>query len=87
MGGMIEPHFHWEFVAWNTPDPVEDAPVKMEFAVGVIVIGYLSEADALLGVQDIVTRKHYRLYRCTECTSCSVSRHSAESLQQIAKKA
>lgn len=82
---MIEPHWHWEFVAFDHP---EAQPVgEIHWPVTVNVTGQYDEETASLAARSIITREHFKLRRVTECTTCGYQEQIATSTAKLAKAA
>ena len=61
---LADTHFHWQFMAYDQD--------RDDGGTMVYLMGYLSEADARMAVENIVKRKQYILQKvwqcCTRCT-------------------
>ena len=78
-----ERHLHWKFAAWDG----DGEALEIHWLIEVSVIGYQCEADALLAVQDMVKRQHYRLRQVFECPTCGWQGKTAKAMQDMADAA
>lgn len=81
-----ERHYHWEFMAYDEELAVpEGSPRTIMWPVTVGVVGYLSEADARLGVEATVQRNQYRLCRVWECATCGFQGRIGEAMRKMSE--
>lgn len=78
---MIDRHFHWEFIGWNGDAVTKEIP----WPVTVEVVGYLSEADARIAVNDVVPRENFSLRRVWECQACGFQQGVSESMGKLSQ--
>ena len=84
----VEPHWHWDVVAYNgpeIPDPTVTEQRKMHWAVAIRVVGYATEADAIIAARAIVERDHYQLQSAWECAQCGYQAAITASMAKMTK--
>lgn len=84
---MIEPHWHWTFIAFNgeaNKETATDPTLKFFWGVEISVTGRYTEEDARVMVSAIIQRDHYKLRRVYECTTCGYQEAAAKSMQDLA---
>ena len=74
-------HKHWRFMAY---DEYDEATKMAAWAVSVTVDGYVTEDEARVAAQSIVTRKCYRLQAVWECSTCRFQSRMVNALEQQA---
>jgi hypothetical protein len=66
--------------------PTGDRADVNAWATSVEVIGYLSEADARIAAQEMVTRESWHLHAVFECGACGFQRQVGQAMNTIAGK-
>jgi hypothetical protein len=79
---MIEPHYHWKFIAYNGLKEAKE----IRFGVYITVIGHIDEKHATIAAADIVKREHYLLTTVWKCNECDFRKQVNEALETIAGK-
>lgn len=79
---MIEPHWHWTFLAFNGEVGEGGA---INWPVEVTVTGRYTEEDASVMVSSVVQREHYQLRRVYECTTCGFQETTSKSMETLAE--
>ncbi len=86
---MIERHFHWKFHAYNHKDVIPPNETRQHNLINMMisceVVGQLSEAGALIAVQEIVERDVYYLHSVWECSRCGFEESTKDSLEKLAR--
>jgi hypothetical protein len=74
-------HYHWTFQAFHGTEL--PSPEHPKYVVEVTVVGYASEAEAVVAARSIITRDGFLLVRVFECPRCGFEEAAAETQREL----